>query len=183
MTDRTISDRELAQALLREVSQHGRAHSGEHAGTYAGTQGEKAGHASDAYAVLANAELVLQRLQQHLLGWFGPDGLDALLIRALERARISHPILSGVQRLTPGTLRLADITAGVTGESGAGGKLESNEVIEGIVALLTAILALIGRLIGDDMMRHLVRQIWPTLPDDVSSTSDGPTIMRGRASE
>jgi predicted membrane-bound spermidine synthase len=160
LTDRTISDRELAQALLREMSRHGGAHD------------KNSANASDAQAVLVNAELVLQRLQAHLLGWFGPDGLDALLVRALERARISHPILAGVQRPAPGTLGLANITAAVTGESGLDGKVDSSEVVEGIVALLAAILALIARLIGDDMMRHLVRQIWPTLPDDVSYASD-----------
>jgi hypothetical protein len=178
VTDRIISDRELAQALLREMSLHGgehpARHADEHAGEHAGEHGEKSGKGSDAYVVLINAELVLQRLQQHLLGWFGPDGLDALLIRALERARISHPILARVQRSAPGTLRLADITAVVAAEPASGGKIDSNEVIEGAVALLAAILALIARLIGDDMTQHLVRQIWPTLPDDLSSNGDGP---------
>jgi hypothetical protein len=164
LTDRAVSDRELARAVLREMSQHAGAH---------GERGENPGHASDVGAVVANAELVLQRLQEHLLGWFGPDGLDALLTRALERTRIVHPILAEVQRPGPGTLRLADMSAAVAAESGPNGKLDDNEVVEGIVALLAAILALIGRLIGDDMMRHLVKQIWPALPDDdVSSIND-----------
>lgn len=60
-------------------------------------------------AALASGDAVLQRLQTHLLGWFGPDGVDALLIRGLDRATAAHPILAAVQRPRGGALRLEGI--------------------------------------------------------------------------
>ena len=130
--------------------------------------------ASDAATVLANGELVLARLESHLIGWFGPDGVDALLVRALERARQQNPVLEGVKWPAPGTLRLTAMgeTAATSGGLEGLEVGEVGEVSEGIVALLTAILAVIARLVGDDMMRNLLRQIWPTIPADTSSLTD-----------
>jgi hypothetical protein len=162
LTDRIVTDRELAEALLATEMQQ----SGEEPGTARTPNG------SDAGVTLASGERVLERLQGHLLGWFGPDGVDALLIRALERTRGLHPILAGVQRPVPGTLRLAGIAEAPDTKRAPNGKLDNHEVSEGIVALLAAILALIGRLVGDEMMQHLVRQIWPALPDDMPSPHD-----------
>lgn len=164
LTDPLVTDRELAQALLAiEMAQRGR-------DRRPGTNGA----APDVGNTLANGERVLQLLQEHLLGWFGPDGVDALLVRALERTRLSHRVLMGVQRSAPGVLRLAGIADDAGDGSGPAQQLEDSDVAEGVVALLTAILALIGRLVGDDMMRHLVSQIWPELAGAEPPASDSP---------
>ena len=162
MTDRIVTDRELAEALFAiEVSRLGE----ESAAT--GAPG-----LSVAEIALASGDRALQRLQKHLVGWFGPDGVDALLIRALERTRSSYPILTAIQRPVSGTLQLTGIAEAFNAASHGKGTLDTHEVREGIMALLAAILALIGRLVGDEMMQHLVRQIWPELPDDVSFPHD-----------
>jgi len=164
LTDRVSSERELAEVLLAtEISRLG----DERNATWAPGL-------SDAEIALASGERALQLVQEHLRDWFGPDGVDALLIRALERARSSHPILIGVQPPVSGTLRLIGITENDRAVSQQNGALDSREIIEGIVALLAAILALIARLVGDEMMRHLVKQIWPVLPDDASLPNDSP---------
>lgn len=164
MTEPIVTDRELAQALLATEMACGDSD----------TAGAQSRNGDDAAAALANGERVLQKLQEHLLGWFGPDGVDALLVRALERTRMHHPLLAGVQRAAPGTLRLAGMIQPAPTKDRPDGEEVSEGISEAILALLAAILALIGRLVGDDMVRHLLEQIWPGLPGAEPSSNDSP---------
>ncbi len=127
---------------------------------------------------LANGERVLQRMQEHLMRWFGPDGVDALLMRSLERTRPFYPALAGVTRHAKGTLRLGGIADSVNANTQPDTQLTGADVREGIVALIATILALIGRLVGDDMVRHLLRQAWPDLPGNDSLSSEGSNNER-----
>lgn len=133
---------------------------------------KSSGRASDRVAA---AERALTRLNEQLVRWFGPDGVDALLLRALDNARKEHPVLSSVQRHEKGKLWLAGIASqshnSIDGASRAG----SVDVETGaaVTALLATLVALIGRLVGNDMTRHLITQIWPDLNTGTAPSSDG----------
>ncbi|MEJ7810614.1 MAG: hypothetical protein WKG32_09430 [Gemmatimonadaceae bacterium] len=94
----------------------------------------------------ASAERVVRRLSDELARWFGPYGARALLTRALDHARAEHPALAGVrvgQRPVPALDGLAD--------SAHGGAAAAVEVLAALVALLE-------RLIGDELATNLVEQ-------------------------
>jgi hypothetical protein len=114
---------------------------------------------------VAGGERVLQQLQLRLTLWFGPDGVDALLLRAVDRTVRSHPITAGIRREGTGPLTLHGLLAGSAPDSAV--------VTEGVVALIATILALIARLIGEDMTRQLVHQIWPQAASAESLSSEG----------
>ena len=42
-----------------------------------------------------------------------------------------------------------------------------------VTALIATLVALIGRLVGNDMTRHLITQIWPDLSTGTAPSSDG----------
>ena len=122
---------------------------------------------------VAAAERVLRRLQEHLLRWFGPDGLDAMHSRALATAREGHPALTHVRIEPRREARLTELAASAHAYPPA-------EVADALTALIAATLALLSRLIGDDLVRRLVQQAWPedapndtradTRPDDTRMT-------------
>lgn len=126
------------------------------------TADEKAG-AAPAQSVAA-AERVLQRLQRQLVMWFGSEGADALLARALDGARASHPILAMVQRDTL-------VGARLTGMAEAAAAVDPGALADACVALISAVLTLVGRLVGNDLAAHLVEHEWPDVPRDPSSTT------------
>lgn len=107
---------------------------------------------------IAAAELALQRLREHLTRWMGADGFHAVVTRALANARVSHPLLAEV-RIEPRTeVRLSELS----GKAGAG----DGELDESLVALVAGTLALLGRLIGDDLVMRLAHRAWPEAPDE-----------------
>jgi hypothetical protein len=82
--------------------------------------------------------------------WIGADGFRALLQRAYAIARTPHPVLDGFSCLGG---KQTESTAVAVQMHGA------EEVAAGIVALLTALIELLGRIIGEEMAMHLVAQI------------------------
>ena len=74
-------------------------------------ESESGGHDEPAEAVAA-AERVLQRMHEHLARWFGPDGIHALLSRALAEARDAHPALADVQIARGRVFQLKGLTVG-----------------------------------------------------------------------
>ena len=109
------------------------------------------------------AERVLRRLQQQLVRWFGSDGADALLIRALDRTRSAYAVLSVVQRDTIVDGRLTGVAeAAATAVPGA--------LVDACAALIGTVLTLVGRLVGNDLAAHLVEHGWPDLARGESSS-------------
>ena len=99
--------------------------------------------------VAAAAERMCTQLRTGLGRWIGADGYRALLNRALGLARAEHPALGGLPCLggdVPGT-------TAVVRAQGAGA------VAAGLVALVAALIELLGRIIGDEMALRLVEQI------------------------
>ena len=119
-------------------------------------EGAVDGSGSD--AIVVAADRVLRRMQTDLTRWFGSEGSRALLLRALDRTRSGYPALASV-----------DVSLDV---EGAGpppldGLLDSlrsgspSETMDAFVALITAVIALLGRLVGDDMVLRLMAESWP----------------------
>jgi hypothetical protein len=102
----------------------------------------------------------------NLSRWFGTDGTDALFARALVRAQADHPALANVRyaRQSAGCLEgLAD-SAHIHGTEAAA---------DGVAAILTALIELLGRLIGQDIAMRLVEQSVPAgAPDDARATGE-----------
>ena len=104
-------------------------------------------HAPD--AVAAAAERVCGRVSANLSRWFGTDGTDALFTRAVVRAQAEHPALANVRysRQSPLCLQGLPETARTHGAAAAD---------DGVAAILTALIELLGRLIGQDIALRLV---------------------------
>lgn len=114
----------------------------------------EAGGSDETAAMLAAAERVLERLREHLARWFGPDGIDALVNRALSHARRDHPALADVRLVHDGEqLRM--------GPTDGGSARDPVEMAEALAALIAACIALLERLVGGDMVERLLHQLWP----------------------
>jgi hypothetical protein len=99
--------------------------------------------------VAAAAERMCTQLRTGLGRWIGADGYRALLDRALGVARAEHPAVGDLPCLggdVPATMA-------VVRAQGAGA------VAAGLVALVAAVIELLGRIIGDEMALRLVEQM------------------------
>jgi hypothetical protein len=85
----------------------------------------------------------------------GEDGCNALLARALARAEAGHPTLETMRRVNGSSVHLEGITAGVESH-GVSAVAAANE------ALLAALVEILVRLIGEDMVMRLIDPDAPT---------------------
>ncbi len=94
-----------------------------------------------------------RRLSDELAQWVGGDGARALFARALRTARAtgSYPVLK-MLRTNPASGRCLD---GLTEGAQRYGLAAANDAA---VAVLAALIELLGRLIGDDMAVSLLDQ-------------------------
>jgi hypothetical protein len=122
-------------------------------------------------ATLAATDRVLRQLDEHLARWFGRDGSRAVLARGLDRARAAHPLL------TDATLARSDERLLIALAERAR-DASPEEVREALMATIAAVIALLTRLIGGDMVARLVRQLEPDRTferpahDDTTKTPD-----------
>lgn len=98
---------------------------------------------------VAVAVLALARVAEILARWFGPHGYHALLTRALAQARAAHPALAAVRICAP----LTPLLDGLPEAAQAHG---ASVVTAGVAAVIAGVVDLLGRVIGDDMARHLL---------------------------
>jgi hypothetical protein len=106
---------------------------------------------SAAKDVIAASERLCVALHAELGRWIGTDGFRALVERASIISRIEHPALGNISCL--GGTEGGRMTADAVQAHGAAA------VAAGMVALLSALIELLGRIIGDEMAIHLVTQI------------------------
>jgi hypothetical protein len=106
-----------------------------------------AGDTSSAEEVAAAAERTCTQLSLGLGRWVGTMGYRALLDRALILARAEHPALSSLSCAGGEPVTTADVRS-----EGAA------EVAAGMVALVAALVELLGRIIGEEMALRLVEQ-------------------------
>lgn len=122
-------------------------------------------------AQIAAAERVLGRLQEHLLRWFGPDGFHAVLSRALATARKGHPALTHVRIEPRSEARLTELAASAHAYRPA-------ELRDALQTLVAATIALLSRLIGDDLVRRLLQDALPQETPNDTEADTRPENMR-----
>jgi hypothetical protein len=125
-----------------------------------------AGDTSAPQEVAAAADRMCTQLRTGLGRWIGTDGYRALLDRALGLTRAEHPPLGGFSCLG-GDEPLSTTAVRAYGVV---------QVAGGMVALVAALIELLGRIIGEEMAVHLVEQIGVPSPRGVVSTES----QRGR---
>ncbi|GJG85519.1 hypothetical protein tb265_07000 [Gemmatimonadetes bacterium T265] len=107
---------------------------------------------------------VLDTMGETLARWFGPYGYHALLTRALVQARAAHPALAAVRVRAP----LTPVLDGLPDAAHAHG---GPAVTAGVAAVIAGVADLLGRVIGDDMTRHLLEP-----PMDRATRDDPPSL-------
>ena len=106
---------------------------------------------------------MLGRLQERLLRWFGPDGFHAVLSRALATARKDHPALAHVRIEPRSEARLTELAANAH-------RYRPAELRDALLSLVAATIALLSRLVGDDLVRRLLQDEWPReTPNDTEA--------------
>ena len=113
-----------------------------------------AGDTGTVEEVAATAERTCTQLQAGLARWVGTEGYRALLHRALLLARAEHPALGGLS--CHGGDR-PETTVAARAHSAA-------EVATGMVALVAALVELLGRIVGEEMAVELVNQAVGSAP-------------------
>ena len=90
-----------------------------------------------------------ERAHHELARWLGPAGCHALFARALVQARATHGALAGIRVRERSEPALDGVAESIAAQGGAA-------VARGLEALLTAVLELLGRLVGPGMAARLV---------------------------
>jgi hypothetical protein len=103
---------------------------------------------------VAAGERTLARLREQLMLWFGPDGVHALFARAINRAAVVHPMLADVRPIPQDGRQLDRIHSPVSPD-------RVEYVREALVMLLATLFALLGRLVGHDLVVLVTNQSWP----------------------
>lgn len=122
---------------------------------------EAAGN-QDQEALIKAAERASDKLRAHLSNRIGQEGFRTLLARALSLTTPQFPHLSAVRVGADGSL------VGLRGAAGRGsGEVQDSEtqkaVVEGAVALVAHLLALLVTFIGEDLTLRLISAVWPDL--------------------
>jgi hypothetical protein len=105
------------------------------------------------------AEHVLTALAAVLNRWFGPFGYHALITRALAEATRTHPLLAKVRVRS-------EIDPTVEGLADAAHAHGSNALRNATIAILTALIGLLSRLVGEDMALDVVEHSIPAMNPD-----------------
>jgi len=114
--------------------------------------------------VAAATERVCRRVSANLSRWFGIDGTNAVFARALARAQAEHPALANVRISRESAVCLEGLaeSAHIHG---------ADATADGVAAILTALIELLGRLIGEDIAMRLVEQsVTAAAPDEARAT-------------
>lgn len=118
------------------------------------------GEATSPDQVTAGVARLFTRLRTGLGRWVGAEGYCALLDRAVALVRTEHPMVEGL------SCRTADdpVTPAVVRAHGPA------EVTVGTVALLAALIELLGRIVGEEIAVRLVEQAGTLTPGEVTGS-------------
>jgi len=114
------------------------------------------------------AERVILSLRDRLVLWFGPDGFQALLGRALHRVQGQHPQLSVVRAVEGDDHPLYELRQAQREPAADAANREA------VLALIAGMLEVLTKLVGGDLVTRLVHQIWP----DGADLGDAATEKR-----
>jgi hypothetical protein len=103
--------------------------------------------------IVAAGEEALRRLRRHLAHWFGSDGVDALLKRAVDRVLPERTEFDPQDRPQPDGSADELLAQHVRSCPPA-------EAAEATIEALAAFIALLGHLVGHDMAERLIEQSW-----------------------
>ena len=101
--------------------------------------------------VAAAAERAFHRVSESLAHWVGSDGTQALFARALALAQARDPSLKAVQPPARSALFLDTLAANAEPADGAA-------VLNGVTLIMTTLIELLTRLVGDDLAVRLVAE-------------------------
>jgi hypothetical protein len=125
---------------------------------------QTAGDVGEPEAAAEAAERLCAQLAAGLSHWIGVEGYRALFDRAVGLVRSEHPALGSLTCVH----RDGPVAAAARGAPGAA------DVAAGMAAVMTALIELLGRIIGDEMAVHLVEQIGiPSVRGGVSAKTEG----------
>lgn len=110
---------------------------------------EAAGDSRTLDEVVNAAERLTLHLRLGLGRWIGAQGYQALLARALKLALADHPALAAVPSLAQG----------LAPPSGRAKGPRPDQLVEGMIALLSEMIGLLSRILGEEMTLRLVEQI------------------------
>ena len=113
--------------------------------------GTEVRHGDAPETVTESAERACERLARHLARWIGVDGTNALFARALVHAQPHHPALRNVRYSRGSVLRFEGLTESAQTHGTAA-------AAESVAGILTALIELLGRLIGVDLAMQLIEQ-------------------------
>ena len=119
-------------------------------------------------SVAAAAEVVFQRLSDNLVRWLGSEGSHALFTRALALAQAENRAL----RVVPPPARSALFLDALAANSEPH---DAEAVRDGVVMIMTTLIELLTRLIGEDLTVKLVAE---TAPSQVADGTRPPNAGR-----
>ncbi len=122
---------------------------------------ERAGSHATAHAAAG----VCDDLYQELSRWVGPDGCHALFTRARAQAQTENPALGHIQLRA----RSEPYLDGISQSISAHGEAATAEAVE---SMLVRLVALLGRLIGDDMSTKLIERTMAASERGVATSDD-----------
>ena len=105
-------------------------------------------------ATAAAAERAVQRLANNLVRWVGPEGSQALFTRALVLAQAQNRALKVVPPPARSALFLDALASSAEPH-------DADLVTDGVMLILTTLVELLTRLIGDDLAAKLVAETSP----------------------
>ena len=123
-------------------------------------EGEGVDHAGS--IAVADAQHAAERVWDELSKWMGIDGSHALLTRAVALAKAEHPVLLRNAKVGG---RSRSWLEGVVDNHSTNG---TDAAAEGIESIFTALIELLGRLVGDQIALNLLQ---PCLPDNVGGNA------------
>jgi hypothetical protein len=118
------------------------------------------GEAGGPAEIAAASDRMGAQLRAGLGRWIGTDGYRALLDRAVVLARVKHPALADISGLGGDE----SATEAAVRTHGA------DKTAAGLVAIVAALIELLGRIIGEEMSVRLVEQIGLPSPRAVVGT-------------
>jgi hypothetical protein len=112
------------------------------------------GSEADTAGLVAAGSRVCQKISLRLARRVSAEGAQAILSRALHLARAANPVLEGAR-----VAQAPDL-----GLDGLNTYPDASEMRHGMLAVVSALIDLLVRFIGEELAWRMMREVWPDLP-------------------
>jgi hypothetical protein len=112
------------------------------------------GGEADTAGLVAAGNRVCQKISIRLARRVSAEGAQAILARALHLARATYPVLEGA--------RVAQ--AQDMGLEGLNTRPDASEMRQGMLAVVSTLIDLLVRFIGEELAWRMMREVWSDLP-------------------